>query len=133
MKTSVLLFLMLFLLAADNLFGQERWEAPAEAGGLKNIYSWDDPEPINHGKELYTMLCELCHGERGNGAGMAGQAWNPPPSDFTSEDVQAQSDGVLFWKIREGNPPNMLSYKNLLSEEEVWQLVTYIRQFRPEK
>lgn len=127
----ILLILTLILLITIQATGQNQWEAPPEADQIKNIYGSNDPEVIAMGRELYIMLCELCHGERGNGAGSAGQAWNPPPSDFTGADVQAQSDGVLFWKIREGNPPNMLSYKNMLSEEEVWQLVTYIRQFGP--
>ena len=111
--------------------GQDRWEAPAEADTLENPFQLNDAEVLAKGKELYVMLCKAWHGSQGDGAGAAGQSWNPPPADFTTEIVQDQSDGALFWKTWEGNPPGMLSYKRMLSEEEVWQVVTYIRQFSP--
>ena len=115
-----------------QLYGQDRWTAPQEADTLQNLYKSENAQVIAQGKELYTVYCSSCHGSNGDGMGGAGQSFNPPPADFTSERVQRQSDGAIFWKIRKGNPPGMLSYKDLLSEQEVWQLVTYLRQFKPE-
>ena len=114
-----------------NAQAQDHWEAPAEADTLSNPYSLDDAEIIEKGSDLYVMLCASCHGAQGDGQGSAGQSSNPPPADFTKEKVQQQSDGALFWKIWEGNPPAMLSYKRMLDEEEVWQIVTYLREFNP--
>jgi mono/diheme cytochrome c family protein len=107
----------------------DQWQAPSAADTLENPYELDDKQIINGGQELYLMLCASCHGENGNGGGGAGQAFDPPPSDFTTERVQKQSDGALFWKLSEGNPPGMLSYKKMLSEDERWQIVTYLRTF----
>lgn len=111
----------------------ERWTAPAEADTLTNPFDHEDAEVLAKGQETYTMLCAACHGDRGDGTGAAGQAWNPPPADFTSSDVQVQTDGALYWKISEGNPPAMLQYKNLIEEEEIWQVVTYLRGFAPDE
>ncbi|MEX0593219.1 MAG: cytochrome c [Balneolaceae bacterium] len=110
----------------------ERWMAPAEADTLTNPFDHDDADARAKGQETFTMLCAACHGDRGDGTGAAGQAWNPPPADFTTSDVQSQTDGALYWKISEGNPPAMLQYKNMIEEEEIWQLVTYLRTFAPD-
>lgn len=133
MKQSYIVLLVILFINNDAL-GQDRWEAPAEADTLENPYIQIESEVITEGEELYLSWCSSCHGDRGNGSGEAGQAWNPPPADFTSEQVQRQSDGALFWKVWEGNQANnMLSYKNMLSREEVWQLVVYLRQFKTEE
>jgi hypothetical protein len=41
--------------------------------------------------------------------------------------VKAQSNGSLFWKITNGRA-NMPAFKQILSEEQRWQLVSYIRK-----
>jgi mono/diheme cytochrome c family protein len=55
---------------------QERWTAPAEADSLQNPFRMDDAEVNAQGKELYLTWCSTCHGERGDGAGEAGQEWD---------------------------------------------------------
>lgn len=126
-----LALLLSLCLAPGAAAAQERWEAPAEANQLQNPYGSADVDAIRRGRETYERLCLDCHGERGDGEGVAGQAWDPPPADFTHPEVQEQSDGALYWKISEGNPPAMLQYKQMLSEEEIWQVVTYLRRFAP--
>lgn len=121
-----------YFLLIPPVQGQERWQAPAEADTLQNPFSPDQQEAITKGGDLYTMVCASCHGDRGDGTGAAGQSWDPPPADFTRDDIQNQSDGALFWKLSEGNPPAMISYKEILSDEERWQIITYLRKFRME-
>jgi hypothetical protein len=113
MRTFVTLLLFASLLSLSSLArAQERWTAPAEADSLGNPFWMDDAEVAAQGEELYLTWCSTCHGEQG---------------DFTSVEVQKQSDGALFWKLSNGNPPNMLAYDKVLSEEERWRLVTYLR------
>ena len=45
---------------------------------------------------------------------------------FQDKTVGSQTNGALFWKIREGRG-EMPSFRVLLSEEQKWQLVEYIR------
>ncbi len=118
---------MLFVSALA--FGQTKpWVAPASADALKNPFA-NNEEATRKGKKLYNQLCNICHGDKGKGDGMAGAALVPKPANFTSDKVQAQSDGAIFWKMTEGRPP-MAAYRDILKEEERWQLVNYIRTLK---
>ncbi|MGM0507396.1 MAG: c-type cytochrome [Bacteroidota bacterium] len=133
LKFILLLMAILMPVVSQAQEDPEQWTAPAEADTLSNPFSHEDAEVIERGQETYVMLCADCHGDRGDGTGAAGQAWDPSPADFTSSEVQDQTDGSLYWKISEGNPPAMLTYKNMIEEEEIWQLVTYLRSLGPEE
>ncbi|PLW96102.1 MAG: cytochrome c class I, partial [Marinilabiliales bacterium] len=85
-------------------------------------------EDTKAGKQLYMLQCAVCHGDTGKGEGVASLALNPKPASFKSEKVQKETDGALYWKIANGRAP-MASYKDLLTEEQRWQLVNYIRTF----
>ncbi len=50
--------------------------------------------------------------------------------DFTDSKFQSQTDGALFYKTRVGRD-DMPSYKKKIpDEEEIWQLVNYLRTFK---
>lgn len=138
MKTSVTFILALvvggFILMSFtnysnklNIYDQGKWVAPASAKNVKNPFSGNSS--INKGKSIYKMRCVVCHGEKGKGDGPAGKALNPPAADHSSAAVQAQTDGELFWKISEGRGP-MVGWKLILSEEERWHLVNYLRTLK---
>ncbi len=105
---------------------QSKWKAPAWADTLKNPYADRVEEAIKAGAKIFQQQCAVCHGNKGRGDGPAGMALNPRPADLTSKEVQAQSDGALFWKISEGRGA-MPAFKAILSEAERWQVVTYMR------
>jgi len=107
------------------------WVAPESADTLKNPFK-GDKKATEAGKKIYAQLCAVCHGNSGKGDGIAGMSLKPRPADLTSETVQKQSDGAIFWKITTGRPP-MASYKATLTDEQRWQVVNYIRTFRKEK
>ena len=77
-------------------------------------------------KKLYTTNCAPCHGDKGRGDGPAAQALSPKPADHSSVLVQGETDGSLFWKLSEGRNP-MPGYKKILTEQQRWELVNYIR------
>jgi mono/diheme cytochrome c family protein len=52
-------------------------------------------------------------------------ALNPKPADWTSNRVQDESDGEIFWKITTGRGP-MPPWRHL-PENDRWALVRYIR------
>ncbi len=103
------------------------WKAPKEADLITNPFK-GNADAIKAGKKLYNQQCAICHGDTGKGDGVAGMALNPRPASFRSERVKNESDGAMFWKITNGRAP-MASYKDLLTEEQRWQLVNYIRTF----
>ncbi|MFZ6031462.1 MAG: c-type cytochrome [Chloroflexota bacterium] len=143
MKKQRYIFLLLVLAAALALAacgGSDATEpadgdtvtVPAEYDGLTNPLA-GSTEAAAAGKDLYAGRCATCHGEAGRGDGAGGAALNPKPTDLTALD--AASDGYIYWRIAEGGMVEpfksqgsaMPAWKNVLSEEETWQLVTYIR------
>lgn len=101
------------------------WTAPDEANQLENPLE-NSEKIISAGKQIFSQLCAVCHGKTGKGDGITASALNPKPADLTSKGVQEQSDGAIYWKIREGRPP-MPAFENQLSEQQVWAIVHYIR------
>ncbi|MFQ5445843.1 MAG: c-type cytochrome [Saprospiraceae bacterium] len=116
----------MFSHAGTPLFQWGDWVAPKSADALKNPFQGDEAAAAA-GQQLFGAICFVCHGDKGKGDGINAAALARPPADLTSRRVQRQSDGALFWKITEGNPP-MLRFKETLSEEQRWQLVSYVRK-----
>jgi mono/diheme cytochrome c family protein len=107
---------------------QTAWVAPSSANELKNPFA-NNEDALKKGKKLYAQNCAICHGDKGKGDGIAGAALKPKPANFTLESIQSQSDGAIFWKLTAGRSP-MAAYKEILSEEQRWQLITYIRTLK---
>jgi len=98
------------------------WLAPAEAG-LRSNPLQHKPELAGGGRKLFLRHCEQCHGPDALGRGHA--------ANLRSPQVQMQPDGVLFWKMTNGNLPHgMPSFSGLPSLER-WQLVLYLRKLNP--
>lgn len=109
-------------------------DVPSEFRDLENPLD-GDPGAIQRGNDAYDALCVQCHGETGRGDGPAGQGMEPAPGNLSDETRMATlSDGYLFWRISEGgnfSPFNsmMPAWGTLLSDTEIWELVSYIRTF----
>lgn len=121
-------FLLVSCLVGFGVFAQDNWFAPVEAKKIVNPYDGNQIS-AQKGGMLFQKLCWTCHGKTGLGDGPAGKNLNPQPGNFKLGRVQSQSDGELFWKISNGKGM-MLPYKHSLSEEQLWQLVNYIRSFK---
>lgn len=82
-------------------------------------------DPVS-GREIYVNTCIRCHGIDGKGA--LGIKLVPPPADLTSLAVQSRLDGTLFRRIHEGKPNTAMgAWKHSLSEEEIWDVLAYVR------
>ena len=56
----------------------------------------------------------------------------PPVPSLASESVQKYTDGQLHWIIQNGiYPSGMPASKGILSDEEIWEIVAYIRHLPP--
>jgi mono/diheme cytochrome c family protein len=41
------------------------------------------------------------------------------------------ADDFLFWRIHEGKPgTSMVAWKGILSDEQIWQIVSFIRTLK---
>ncbi len=119
-----------------GLCPQTRGTAPAPEPytGMKNPLP-ASPENIAAGKQLFhkgvqPIACETCHGFKGNGFGVIFARMQPYPRDFTCyQTMQEVSDGQLFWIIKHGSHSTRMKPFKYLEEDEVWQLVHYVRHF----
>lgn len=84
------------------------------------------PESVNRGKMLYDIHCALCHGEQGQGDGLVGEKFIPPPMDLTLDYVQIQPDGQIFYTISHGSVA-MPYYRDSIPAEDRWHVVNYIK------
>jgi mono/diheme cytochrome c family protein len=127
-----LLIIIILLTLYGNAFSQTRkFPSPASADTKINPLK-GNAEATTEGKKIYTQYCVTCHGSKGKGDGIAAPGLPKPPADHTSDFVQKQTDGALFWIITEGNNP-MPTYKTVLTETQRWQVVNYIRTLAKHK
>lgn len=128
MKTSLFYFLSVVVMAA--LFSafvlpdqNAPWAVPDTYKAKKNTVKYDKTAAA----ALWGTHCKSCHGKEGLGDGTKAAQLKTDPGDFSAAAFQKQSDGALFYKTWEGRD-EMPSYKKKgLDEEEVWQLVHYMR------
>jgi mono/diheme cytochrome c family protein len=88
-------------------------------------------DPVS-GREIYVNTCIRCHGI--DGKGTLGIKLVPPPADLTSLTVQSRLDGTLFRRIHEGKPNTAMgAWKHSLSDEEIWDVLAYVRTLGVER
>lgn len=128
MKTNYAKLLVLWLCVGLGpiAFAQKSdWKAPVESKALKNPFK-GNAKSTAEGKKIYDQMCVICHGEKGKGNGLAGLTLDKKPANFLAFKVQRETDGEIFWKLTNGRAP-MASYEELLTEDQRWKLVNYIR------
>ena len=88
-----------------------------------------DSGSIARGRQLYETNCAPCHGPQGLGDGEAAANIYPPPANFASGHTASHPDGDVFYWIKEGIADSaMPAFEDHLSEEDIWNLVNYIRR-----
>jgi mono/diheme cytochrome c family protein len=133
MKTHILSKLTLLGIAffyASVIYAQHGtpWNVPNTAKEKKNLYTADNSS-IARGLNSYKSECLSCHGKEGRGNGSNAMKIKKIVADLTSDSVQNQTDGELFWKISEGRSPMPLA-KNTLTDDQRWDIINYIRTFK---
>jgi mono/diheme cytochrome c family protein len=93
----------------------------------------DTPEAAKEGGEHFQHHCQICHGLDGQGTGVPfAMKMSPPVADLASKDVQDYADGQLKWIIENGiGPSGMPGWKGILEDDEMWNIVHYIRHLPP--
>jgi glucose/arabinose dehydrogenase len=93
-------------------------QAPATASQMKNPLA-GEAQAARAGGELFARSCANCHGPKGEGTG------NVP--SLAQGPVQSASDGAVFWYITKGDINNGMPSWSSLSEQQRWQLVTFLK------
>lgn len=89
----------------------------------------DTPQTRADGKEAFSHYCVACHGNDGQNTGVPFVSHiSPPIPSLASADVQRYTDGQLKWILDYGiRPSGMPGSKGILSEDELWSIVTFLR------
>ena len=90
-------------------------------------------ENILAGRQAFGYYCVVCHGRDGQNTGVPfADRVSPPVPSLGGEEVQSYTDGQLKWIIDNGiSPSGMPASRGALSDEEIWQIVVYIRHLPP--
>jgi hypothetical protein len=114
------------LINLDYMVGGQtsEWIVPADKKAKLCSYPFND-SIRKHGKEIFENNCISCHGHPGLSDG---QKFTPPPPDPVSSKMQQNTDGDMFYKITEGRG-QMSSFKDILSQEDIWAVIAYFRSF----
>lgn len=88
---------------------------------------------IDQGKQLFTSYCMVCHGLDGQNTGVPfATEMAPQVPSLASATVQSYSDGQLHWIIQNGIfPSGMPASNGDFSNDEMWQMVLYMRHLPP--
>jgi len=119
-------FLPVILILSITRSFCQAWEVPEDQKGVVSPF-WFTPETMKAGKEIYMKNCKSCHGIPGqkNFANIT-----PQPGDPSSEKFRNQTDGEFFYRVTTGKTP-MPTFGLILSEDERWKVISYIRSFHP--
>jgi predicted CXXCH cytochrome family protein len=102
-----------------------RESVPAEARARINPLA-KDPADIAAGQDLFRQKCAVCHAYDGSGKTDIGAGEYPRPPALRSINVMALTDGEMFYHIRNGiRNTGMPAWS--MPDEQVWQLVAYLR------
>jgi mono/diheme cytochrome c family protein len=90
-------------------------------------------EDVRRGQRAFSSYCVACHGLDGQNTGVPfADAMSPPVPRLTTPDVQQYTDGQLHSIIENGlSPSGMPAARGILSDEEMWRIVLYIRHLPP--
>ena len=117
------IFAASLILLASHLSAQDAHfhNAPAATAQQKNPYAGQDAA-AEAGAALFTTYCASCHGANGQGTG------NVPA--LTEGPTQTVPDGEVFWFMTTGSVANGMPAWGMLSEQQRWQLVSYLKSLK---
>ena len=104
---------------------QEKWVVPDDYKNMENEFAGEDEDGI--GEELYDQHCKSCHGKEGYGDGSKAKELETEMRDFSTDEVQAQKDGELFYKSFVGRDEMPNFEKKIRDDEDRWMVINYLR------
>ena len=101
------------------------WDVPADKKSKNSFIKFNDAS-AKEGEVLYNKNCASCHGNPSKGNVL--KSLKPTPPDLASEGTQKLTDGELFYILNTGRGL-MPVFKDVLSENERWKVISYLRSF----
>src|ERR1700728_231091 len=137
-NTLLLKVAVLFVIVAAGgsifLYYHRDWNAPAAAKNLQNPVPPTE-QSIAMGMMNYSIHCQNCHGDKGDGKGSRADSLSIAPSDFTDAHAMGLvTDGALFRaSLRRRSVGNwwtsfVLSRKNLTPARRLLEIILRRKQ-----
>jgi mono/diheme cytochrome c family protein len=127
MNKKISFLTIITLLLSMQVYAQD-WPVPADQKNKVNPQEYNLAN-VNKGKDLYLKNCKSCHGDPGKNNALP---LVPLPVDVTSDKMQNNTEGELFFKITNGRGA-MPQFKATISDDDRWRIVNYISNFSPKK
>ena len=129
----VFLFILSFCFSSFKIVnstadGDDGWVVPEKYKNMENPYA-EDEDDDEIGADLWRTHCKSCHGKKGKGDGTKAGELETELRSFLDESVQAQTDGVLYYKAIIGRDEMPNFEKKIPDVRERWLLINYIRTF----
>ena len=132
-KTTRLLgiFAAVFVLPSETLLAQ----SVSESGNDVVPANIENPVPaaqesIAAGAELFSRACATCHGLDARGSEFETEIADPgpnPPSLIDARWDYGSTDGEIFWNVSNGIYPYMDKYGDTYQEQQIWNIINYLR------
>lgn len=110
-------------------------DIPSQYRGLRNPFGLGDATALAAGEQLYHShdpSCATCHGNDGRGSGPMAPYLEPSPADFAAPSMLyafREHQDYVFWWVSDGVAETpMPAWKDIMSETERWQVITYAWQ-----
>jgi mono/diheme cytochrome c family protein len=109
-----------------------------EAARIKNPVA-ATTESIAAGQKTYQTLCAGCHGKDAKGgitiSVIEDRGGNQPPGLTDDTWDHGSSDGEIFTVVKKGIAPEffMAPWEGRISDEEIWNMVNYIKSLSQKK
>lgn len=85
-------------------------------------------ESLKTGVSTYKAMCARCHSTPGGNPSIYGQSFYPPAPQLLGP-VSNYTASQLFWLIKHGiRNTGMPAWGAMLSDDEIWQIVSLLRQ-----
>ena len=90
----------------------------------------DFDSSIKRGEDMFVKNCAKCHGLNGNGYGVVAHGFATWPRQLWAwYKADSAADGYLYWIIENGKS-DMPPWGLILSENERWDLINYIKTIK---
>ena len=130
MLKPILLFSAIVAIALSPLPGQARSPQDAAGPAAPKDSAKITADSQAKAKKLFAVDCALCHGDNGNGKTDLATSMALTLPDWTDAKTLAdKQDKELFEAIRNGKGKMPPEGAGRAKDDEVWNLIVYIRSF----